>query len=269
MQASKYGNWFEKNPIANPNIFQKMRFGMHEFGRQTFAGSFARGGLAATLFAPTAKEAFLAPFRGAIDTSVGPGSQLVGSRLRELEKMHPRSASVKKAIKAFEAGPPKGATSIPGKAMGLAGKALGPAMAGYLIFGEAIAMKGSLRETAGARGKAVVRGAASYAAWGAGMKAGAAIGGAAFGLPGAIVGGLVGGVGAAMGADAAVGEILDIPDRMVDKERNRRKLNWGQHTAAFQTDRAHTMRQQSLQMMNRGSMSARTLLGQEAMFVHR
>lgn len=45
-------------------------------------------------------------------------------------------------------------------------------------------------------------------------------------------------------------------------------LEWGKGSPGMDTQKAYTMRQQSLQMMNRGSMSARSLLGREAQYLH-
>ena len=54
----------------------------------------------------------------------------------------------------------------------------------------------------------------------------------------------------------------------VEKERDLRKLNWVGNTDAFNTQRAHTMRQTSLQAMNSGMMSARSMLGREGVMLH-
>lgn len=45
-------------------------------------------------------------------------------------------------------------------------------------------------------------------------------------------------------------------------------LEWGKGSPGMDTQRAYTMRQQSLQQMNRGQMSARSLLGREAQYLH-
>lgn len=48
----------------------------------------------------------------------------------------------------------------------------------------------------------------------------------------------------------------------------RNGLEWAQQTKAMTTRKAATMRQQSLSLMNRGAMSARSLMGREAQFFH-
>lgn len=246
-----YNNWFDKNPNIDASFMQRGMWKAHTFGRQQFAKSFARGGIAATMFAPTRKEMLLSPWR----LKNAEGSLPYLQNLRKLENLHPESASIKKAIAAVGTGAPRGV----GKA--LAGGALGAAMVALPAFLE----DGPIEEKA----RAVTKGLGSWAGMGAGTKVGVSIG--------TIVGGPVGGlIGAAAGmligsiaGEELTDSITRIPDRMAERERSRRGFNWGQHTAAFQTQRAHTMRQQSLALMNKGSMSSRSLLGQEAMFVHR
>lgn len=58
-------------------------------------------------------------------------------------------------------------------------------------------------------------------------------------------------------------------DRIIAKEREHRKLTFNSHTEGFNTQKAHTMRQQSMALMNRGAMSSRSLLGQEAVYIHK
>ena len=54
----------------------------------------------------------------------------------------------------------------------------------------------------------------------------------------------------------------------VQRELDARKMNWVGNTDVFDTQRAHTMRQTSLEAMNRGMMSARSMMGREAMMLH-
>ena len=178
--------------------------------------------------------------------------------------MHPNSPGVKKAIAATE----KGAARGVGRA--LFGGALGAAMVALPAFTE----DGPIEE----RARAVTKGLGGWAGMAIGAKAGIGMGaliGSFVPIPvvgtavGAAIGALAGGIGGAFAGEAATDALTRIPDRMVERERSRRGLDWGQHTAAFQTQRAHTMRQQSLSLMNRGAMSSRSLLGQEAMYVHR
>lgn len=257
-----YNNWFSQNPTPNPGFLQRSMWNAHVFGRQQFAKSFARGGIASTMFAPTRKEMLLSPWR----RKAAEGSAQYMSNLRKLQKLHPNSPGINKALASAE----KAATKGAGRSIlrGLGGGALGAAM----VIAPAFTEDGPAHEKA----RAVTKGIGGLAGFAAGAKVGAGVG-AVVGsyVPvigtaiGAAVGAIVGGIGGSMAGESATDFITRIPDRMVDRERARRSLNWGQHTAAFQTQRAYTMRQQSLALMNRGAMSSRSLLGQEAMFVHR
>jgi hypothetical protein len=253
-----YNNWFNQNPTPNAGYLQRSMWNAHVFGRQQFAKSFARGGIAATMFAPTRKEMLLSPWR----LKHAEGSSQYINNLRKLQKLHPNNPGINKALGAAE----KGATRGIGR--GLAGGALGAAMVAMPAFME----EGPAHEKA----RAVTKGIGGLAGFAAGAKVGAGVG-AVVGsyVPvigtaiGAAVGAIVGGIGGSMTGESVTDFLTRIPDRMVDRERARRGFNWGQHKAAFQTQRAYTMRQQSLALMNRGAMSSRSLLGQEAMFVHR
>jgi hypothetical protein len=252
-----YNNWFQQNPTPNPGYLQQSMWNAHVFGRQQFAKSFARGGIASTMFAPTRKEMLLSPWRR--KHSIGSTEHI--NNLRKLQKLHPENPGISKALASTQ----KGTSSS--LIRGLGGGVLGAAMIVAPAFTE-----GPIQEKA----RAVTKGIGGMAGFAIGAKAGTGIG-AAIGsfVPvvgtaiGAVVGGIAGGIGGSFAGESATDYLTRIPDRMVDRERERRKLNWGQHTAAFQTQRAHTMRQQSLMLMNRGAMSSRSLLGQEAMFVHR
>jgi hypothetical protein len=99
-----------------------------------------------------------------------------------------------------------------------------------------------------------------------GKAVGARVGGAIAPAVGGLAGGLIGGIaiGAAIEGGIAFGEHLqDLGSR------NRLYgWKWAQNNPAFNTKRAATMRQQAMQQMNRGMMSSRNLLGQEAQMVH-
>jgi phage tail tape-measure protein len=261
-----YGSWFETNTSPNPGALNGARWDAHVWGRQQFAKSFARGGFASTVLAPSRTEMLISPWR----RKQAQGSPEYSRRLRMLQSRHPGSSKIAKAIEAAKSG----------KAGGLGSSLMGGGLMAAFIALPAITTQGPLAE----RARAVTSGLGAFAGWEVGSKvgtgAGAATGatiGALLGPIGTVVGGIVGGVagwaGGGMAGSMAGEELTDaltrIPDRMVDRERSRRNLDWGTHTKAFQTRRAHTMRQQSLAAMNRGQMSARSLLGQEAVFVHR
>ena len=257
-----YNNWFDKNPNPDPSFLQRRVWGAHTFGRQQFAKSFARGGMAATMFAPTRKEMLLSPWR--MKNKEGSGAYM--NNLRKLESMHPKSKGISKAIAGAQGG--TRATGAFGKVM----KGLGPVGYAAGIVAPEFFESGPAHEKA----RAVTKGLGGWAGMAIGAKAGMGIG-AAVGsfvpvvgsMIGAAVGAVAGGIGGMFAGEDFTDTLTRIPDRMVDRERSRRGLDWGKHTAAFQTQRAHTMRQQSLALMNRGAMSTRSLLGQESMFVHR
>ena len=78
------------------------------------------------------------------------------------------------------------------------------------------------------------------------------------------------GSGALMVAGMAIEGAYEFQKHLADIGSRQRLsgLEWGKGSAGMNTRRAHTMRQQSLQEMNRGSMSARSLLGREAQYLH-
>ena len=252
--------WFEKNPMSNPGFMDRTRWNAHVWGRQTFAKSFASGGFAATAFARNRREMITSPWRAKAPV----GSYQYLQNLRDLQRVsfshNPRN--VNKAIRDVTKGKPKPMAS------GLLGLGVTAGIIGVM----GATAQGGIHEKARAATAAI----GGEIGWFAGAKAGMGIG-AAVGsfLPvvGTAVGAAVGYIGGGLLGYAAGSEATDfltrLPDRLVDKERSRRGLEWGNNIAAFQTRKAHTMRQQSLAAMNRGQMSARSLLGQEAVFVHR
>jgi hypothetical protein len=250
-------NWHDTNPHgANASFTQRVNFRVHTMARSAFASSFARGGgLAPTMFAPSVKEAFLTPWR----TKHKIGSD---AHIRNLEQMlarDPDSEGLKKAIKKASSGFSK---------LGMLGRIGGAGLMGAFIALPAFITPGSGAEKA----RAVVGGLAGWTLGAkAGMGLGAAIGSIVPGVGtaiGAVVGGLAGGIAGAIGFYEGFQALSRIPDRMVDRERARRKLDWVGDKRAFQTQRASTMRQQSMEMMNRGMMSARSMLGREGVMLH-
>jgi hypothetical protein len=240
----------------------------HIWGRQKFVKSFAAGGgnFATTVFAQSKRDALFNPWR----RRHAQGSTEYMRRLRQLQSLDSDSPRIRKAIEGVNKAKPRG----------MGGQLLGAGLGTAFVALPAFTTEGPLHEKA----RGVTSGLGAWAGWEVGSKAGMGVGAAIGGSVGALLGPIGAAVGAGLGAAAgwlaggftgsiAGEELTDamtrIPDRMVDKERNRRNLNWGAHTAPFQTQRAHTMRQQSLAAMNRGQMSARSLLGQEAVFVHR
>jgi hypothetical protein len=206
------------------------------------------------MFAPDAPSAFTR----ALGFAEPQGSVAQIRNLRRLEKLHPQSLGVKSALEDIKKGRAKG------RAIG-GGGLLGFGITAGVVAASGVMTEGSMQEKARAMTSAVGMEVGFAAGSKVGLGIGAAIGGPVGGVVGFLAGGMIGGIAGGELTDA----ITRIPDKMVDAQRQSRGLDWGQHTAAFQTQRAHTMRQRSLAAMNRGEMSARSLLGQEALFVHR
>jgi len=259
-----YNDWYAKNPNAGGGLLSEAMFDAHVWGRQQFAKSYARGGVASTLFAPSRKEMILSPWR----RKYSEGSPEYVNRLRKLEAVttDPKAKQgIQKAI--AEAG--SGKKSLLRKGFG---GVVGAGLTAAMVVYPAVTEDGPLNEKA----RAATKGVGGLVGWSVGSREGMGIGaavgsylgpiGAAVGL---VVGYVAGGLIGSGAGEAAADSITRIPDRMVDRERARRKLEWGNNITAFRTERAHTMRQQSLALMNRGQMSSRSLMGREAVFIHR
>ena len=241
-------------------VFRDLSQSVHEFGRAQFASSYARGGFAATAFAPTTKDALLNPFK----RTRSYGSKGHIKNLQKLAQLNPGDKGIQKALKSAEGS--KGV--FKGMAGRVAGFGLGAAFTVAPLFTTPGGLDEKLRATAASGASAV--------GWAAGAKVGTSIGagvGSAI-LPGvgtavgAVGGFVVGGLVGATGADQLVTAGFRFADHLVESERAKRNLNWINDSSAFQTRKAATMRQQSLQAMNRGMMSSRSVLGREAAFMH-
>lgn len=230
---------------------ESTRWDTASWARQQFAGSYAQGGFTATAFAPSRKEALKSVFRGKVKA----GSAEHIRRLEKIQRLHPNSEGVAKALEKAKGGITKG---------GIAGRLLGPAVAiGYGAYSVATT------EGTAQKAEAGLGYAAGTIGWVAGAKVGAAAGAAVAGPLGAAVGALAGGMVGWTGAEEGVKAVASIPRRLAEREREKRQLSWGVPNAAFYTRQASTMRQVSLQAMNRGMTTARSALGQEAMFLHK
>jgi hypothetical protein len=267
--------WFDANPAGViSDASRRMSAGAEAWGRQTFASNFARGGMSSVIFGQTAKERF----KRGMGRPLKYGSSQHISNLEKIQAQHPKDLNIKKAMQKAKSG--KSIMKLGGR---LAGGALSVGFAAMPLF----TTPGGISEKA----RAVGGGIAGMVGIAVGAKVGMATGAAIGGAIGATVGSIVPGVGTAIGGiigagiGTAVGWVaggfvgselfegayhaaLAIPDRMVDRERARRNLNWKNDTAAFTTQSAHTMRQQSLQAMNRGMMSSRSMLGREGVMLH-
>jgi len=261
--------WFKENFGSSPSGLVDPRYKAQDFGKRHFSSSYARGGLAATIFAPTTGEALKSPWR----RTHKPGSTQHIANLRKMQMQYPGNKKIAKALVSAEQGAAKAGM------LGKLGKVAGPAMSAAFVVAPAFTTPGGPYE----KGKAMISGAAglvgfeigSKAGLGAGAAAGAALG-AFLGPVGAVAGGLIGGAvgffGGGLAGSAALSGATDATfataDQAVQNERNRRQLGWVGDQTAFMTEGAHTMRQQSLQAMNRGMMSARSMLGKEGMMLH-
>jgi hypothetical protein len=254
-------NWFSENPNPTGGL-RDLNWDAHVFGRSAFASNFARRGASNTLFAPTSGEAFRSAFRR---THKFGSSQ----HIRNLEFMvaqQPENSNFSEALSKAKSGAGKGGRGIVG---GVFGAGLGAAF----IAMPAFTTPGGISE----KTRAVVGGTASLAGWAVGSKVGMGIGAAAgFALLpgiGTAVGGALGwaagGLLGAIGVDEGVQSLMKIPDNMVERERKRHHLDWAGNMDAFNTQSAATMRQMSLQAMNRGMATARSALGREAVMFHR
>jgi hypothetical protein len=226
-------SWARTESQYSKQFGRHLRGEFHHSARQLLPKSFASGSIVAGMFAPTRKEALLNPWRRRASV----GSPRYMSNLSKLQAMHPENKRIAKAIKQA-----KGHTSS------FKSKLVAPGLSAAYVLMSMATTEGDIVEKGRAGAVAAISEVGFFA-------------GSLFGPAGAMAGSILFG----SAAEATIGHA----DKIVDSERKKRGLDWGVNTAPFQTARAHTMRQQSLQLMNRGQMSARSLLGQEAVFVHK
>lgn len=250
-------NWYDSNPYgSNPTFMQSARWKAHQFGRQQYTSNFASGGISSTLFAGTPTDAFKSVFR----KSTGKGSPEQIRRLQNLAIRYPDNPNINKALKNANANKmvPKSTLSKFG------GATLGHLATGAFIGATMFTTPGGLVE----KTRATASEAVGFAGWTPGMAAGAAVGSSILPVIGTGIGMLVGGLAGQIGLSAASDYAFKTTDRMVESQKRKRNINWVGDSAAFNTQGAHTMRQQSLQAMNRGMSTARSALGREAVMVH-
>jgi len=280
-------NWHERNPHRSTDGFLKQaNWEVKHFGRTQFASNYARGGIAYTAFAPNLREAFTSPwkttwsgyhtfpgtrigsethFKGldALESQYGPSKNLTKARESLTTKKKPwkeLSGWGKTGRVAFNQ------TSLTG--LGLAAGVGFVAHSGYSAY----AAGGTKADVAKAMGAEMAGAAGSAIGLKIGASAGAFYGGLVGGAPGMAIGagvgwlaGMMGGYG--IGASAFMNTV-GLSEGLVDRHRSKRAFNWVGSTEAFDTQKSHTMRQQSLQLMNRGMMTARSALGREAVMLH-
>ena len=256
--------WFDKNPYGpNPTFKQNVAWKSHLVGRRLFASSYARGGFSATAFAPTTRAAWSSSWSSPLEY----GSE---QHLENLKQMYAQTKD-KKFIETFEKVRNRSSRTAKQTAMAQGGRAWrGTKRMAKLAGGATMALLPAITTSGGLKekGLAMAAGTVGYAGWIAGGKAGAAAGFALGLAPGAVIGGLIGAIAGGSVVEEGFRSLLKIPDTIVERERARRDLNWVGDTAAFNTQKAYTMRQQSLLAMNRGLMNSRSMLGREAIMMH-
>lgn len=234
---------------------------LYAFGSQTFANSYAQGGHAWKIFAPSGVKGYS---RAAI------GSPEYNRRLEELRMASERGSSARKNIhktlreaRAGKLGE-KASSGFVGK---WAGRTVGAALIGLPM----LTTEGGLKE----KGVATAAGAAGYAAFHTSGIAGAYLGasvGSIVPVIGNIIGGVLGYAAGALAGSSAVESMVHgsfgMLDKMAMKNRSLRKNSWAGNTSAFNTQQAYTMRAASLQMMNTGLLTARSGLGHEGVILH-
>jgi hypothetical protein len=235
----------------------------NNWGRGFFANNFAEGGLASYMFP---MEGYKVQ-RGILGTKVAPGSR---AYMQNLQAVIDRGGSnAEKAVQLMSKARGRGFGLLRGL-RGAGGFGLGAA----LFVAVPAILEGS-QGGPGAAMRGAMGGAGNAVGGWAGMKAGAVIG-AAIGSYIPVVGTAIGALaGAVVGAFAGsalgqtVGEsTFGFLDAIAAKGRRRRTSNWIGDMSAFRTQKAATMRQASLQMMNNGLMTARSALGSEGVMFH-
>lgn len=263
-----------------PSVLQEFRWNSHTWGREAFANNYAKGGISSVFFAESPGGAWRASWRRHLGGTIEEGSAAHIYNLRRLQKMYPANENIAKSIANAEEKmmmkanmkalyPVRSALSNVGSK--LTGKVGGAVANVAFIAYAAYSAPGDMGDKTRA---AAVEAAGTAGFWAGSMigsSAGAAIGqtwgpiGSAVGYGvGFLVGGLAGYFVATAGAETGISSL----DEKVRYIRNRRNLDWQRNTAAFNTERAYTMRQQSLAMMNRGMNSARSILGREGVLLH-
>ena len=250
-------NWYDTNPYGDSASFMRKRaWDVHRFGRQQFVSNFARNGMSAMLFAPTPKAAFSA----VMGRTHEKGSPKHIQNLQNLAKRYPENPNIANALNK--------AKELNNKPKSLGRKVLG-GLGSHAFSGAFYGLTFATTEgTLADKSKATISEMVGVQAFKPGAAVGEAIG-APFGPFGIGVAVLVGGLASQFGVSAAVDYGFKTTDKMVQRERDRRNLNWIGDKTAFNTQNAYTMRQQSLSAMNKGMATWRSALGREAIMVHR
>jgi len=259
--------WIEQARPEASSLISSMRGGFANFMQGQYASNFARGGIMAHAYGPTAQARRASVRQNNFGVLFGVGGNRIeeGSarHIRNLREMADKPGADKNKINGiiekFEKQAPKKFS-----VMGMAGKALGPGFAAaYTGFAAATGGQGAGNKLQGG-----IKGAAGMLGGEFGMYAGLMIGATIGGLPAVALGMIGGGIAGTLLAEGVTGATFDKMNEWADKGKNQRKLEWVQNSTAFNTQKAYTMRQQSLSMMNRGQNTARSLMGKEAVMLH-
>jgi phage tail tape-measure protein len=258
--------WDDLNPQTTATGFRGIRQGLQAegltFGRQMFASNFAGGGISSAIFGAGPKDIWKYAY-----TPNAIKDARKGARLARLQQLHPGDKGIAKAVAAHA----KEGKSVLGRVGGaFKGAGFSALITAGFTIGTMAMTEGSLEDKGIAGVETLAGTALSIPGSTLGMAVGGTIGsvipvfGTAVGMAaGWLIGGMVG-----WEAGALIGKPLRYFQRKRDAEINRRRLGWVGNTAAFQTQSAWTMRQRSLEAMNSGQASARSLLGREATFLH-
>jgi hypothetical protein len=254
-------SWFQNIPDKSTgNFWQNTKNEYYQWGRNTFASSFASGGYAAAAFGPTPKSRMQA--------ALGMGEVKIGSpehirRLRQMSNLPGANTSkLNNTISKME----KMGTAKKSAMRSVAGGLMGVGLGAAFIGAPMISAQGGPKEKV----KAGAMGAGEQVGFGVGGYFGKALGARLGGVIAPAVGSLAGGIIGGMALSGAVEGGIAFGEHLQDLgSRNRlHGWKWAQNNPAFNNQRAATMRQQAMQQMNRGMMSSRNLLGQEAQMVH-
>ena len=253
---------------------QGIQSSFNVWGQGQWMNNFASGGISSYMF-PTDDIRIR---RGLFGSKVRPGSRAYDRNLQAIinargggSEMGEKALGLQKQYGGFANR--IGVRGLGGRlAKGARGIAGGSILAGGFMAYTAYSTKG----TAYDKTKATLGVAGSFAAWGPGMHAGMAIGGAigalvpipGAGIVGALAGAAVGGLAASAAGQAITEATIGSLNSIAERGKRRRVSNWVGDTSTFHTQKAATMRQASLQMMNNGMMTARNALGNEGIMFH-
>lgn len=254
-------SWFNNIPErTSGNFWQQSKQEYYQWGRNQFASSYASGGFAAAAYGPTP--------RSRVSAALGIGKVERGSEehIRRLRRMANMPGANQSAIHETIGKMEKMGLAKSSAMRSAAGGVMGAGMGIGFIAMPAFMEQGG----PAAKSKAVLEGIGSQVGWSAGAFGGRVAGAALGGGATLGVASILGGIGGSIIGGAVISGGIAFAEHLQDLgSRNRiHGWKWAQNNPAFNTKRAATMRAQSLEQMNRGQMSSRSLLGKEAHMIH-